>query len=129
MALASRVDHTMSQGPGLAATLGSHNRPGDPSGGILSANGELLWKMGGELAIVSIYVIGGACASVFAIKRVKLTFPAIYGGLMLVAGWFFSTLGARTSYLNFAAAVILLVFALLNYIRHSRKSGAARSGD
>ena len=38
-------------------------------------------KWGIEIAICSVYLVGGVCVFVFAIKREKPTFPAIYGSV------------------------------------------------
>jgi murein DD-endopeptidase MepM/ murein hydrolase activator NlpD len=98
-----------------------------PPGGFSEPEGDFFEKWGGEFALICIYAFGAACAFVFAIKRKKPTFPAIYGGLMLVAGWFFLSKGTRTSYLLLSIAVILLVFAIYRYIKQSRELTAANS--
>jgi murein DD-endopeptidase MepM/ murein hydrolase activator NlpD len=98
-----------------------------PPGGFSEPTANFFEKWGVEFVLISIYLVGGVCAFVFAIKRGKTKFPAIYGGLMLVAGWFFLSKGTSTSYIIFSMAVILIVFAISQYIKHSRKSTVANS--
>jgi murein DD-endopeptidase MepM/ murein hydrolase activator NlpD len=100
-----------------------------PPGGFSEPTGNFLEKWGVEIVICSIYVVGGVCAFVFAIKRKKSTFSAIYGGLMLVAGWILLNKGTRISYVLISMAALLLVFSIFQYIRHYRKLAAANSGD
>jgi murein DD-endopeptidase MepM/ murein hydrolase activator NlpD len=100
-----------------------------PPGGFPEPTGNFLEKWGIEIVFCSIYVVGGICAVVFAIKRKKFTFPAIYGGLMLVAGWFLLNKGTRISSVVFSMAALLLLFSIFQYMRHSRNLTAANSGD
>ena len=92
-----------------------------PPGGFPEPTAGLLEKWGVELAFISVYLFGGASTLVFAIRKNKPIVPVIYGGLMIVGGWVLFSKGTRISYALFSMAVLLLVFAIFQYIRHSKK--------
>jgi len=90
-------------------------------GGFLEPAAGLFEKWGAELAFISVYLFGGVCALVFAIRKNNLISPVIYGGFMIVGGWVLFNKGTRISYALFSIAVLLLVFAIFQYVHHSRK--------
>lgn len=100
-----------------------------PPGGFLEPTGSFFEKWGVEFVFVSIYVIGGVIAFLFAIRRNRPALLATYGGFMLVAGWLFLNKATRVSYVLFTMAVILLVFAVIQHTRLSRRVTAVPSGD
>jgi murein DD-endopeptidase MepM/ murein hydrolase activator NlpD len=100
-----------------------------PPGGFPEPKGNFIEKWGVEFVLCSIYLVGAVCAFVFTVKRKKPTFSAIYGGLLLVTGWILLNKGSGMSYVLFSVAVILLVFAIFQYVRHSRILTAATSDD
>ena len=100
-----------------------------PPEGFSEPAAGLLEKWGVELFLVGIYLFGGASVLVFAVRKNNFIVPAIYGGLMIVGGWILFSKGTRVSYALFPMAVLLLVFAIFQYIRHSRKLPKANHGD
>ncbi len=99
-----------------------------PPGGFPESPAGLLEKWGVELAFISVYVFGGTCTLVFALKKNKPMALVMYGSLMIVAGWVLSSKGTRISYVLFPMAVIALGFAAFQYIRRFRKSPTAHYG-
>ena len=91
-----------------------------PPGGFPKPAAGLLEKWGVELAFTSVYLIGGASALVYSIRKNKPIGPLIYGGLMIVGGWILFSKGTRISYVLFSMAVLLLVFAFIQFIRRSK---------
>jgi len=91
-----------------------------PTGGFTEPAAGLLEKWGVELAFISVYLIGGACMLVIAIRKSNFIIPVIYGGLMIVAGWVLFNKGTRISYALFSMAVLSLVFASFQYFRLRR---------
>jgi hypothetical protein len=91
-----------------------------PAGGFPEPPASLLEKWRVELAFISIYLIGGACALVYAIIKNKTIVPVIYGGLMIVAGVVLFNKGTRISYVLFSMAIIALGFAIFLYFRSTR---------
>jgi hypothetical protein len=100
-----------------------------PPGGFPEPRAGLLEKWGIELVFMSIYVFGGACIVVFAIRKNRPAIALLYGGLMLVAGWVLYNKGTRISHVLFSMAVFLFMFAIFQYTRLHRKLSTASRGD
>ena len=100
-----------------------------PPGGFPEPKAGFLEKWGVELGLAAVYMFGGVCVLVFALRRNRPILPALYGGIMVVAGWVFMSKGIRISYALFSMAVLLLVFAIFQYVRRSRGLTAANHGD
>jgi len=98
-----------------------------PPGGFVEPAAGLFEKWGVELVLVSVYLVGGICVFIVALAKNTARFPAIYGSLMIVAGWVLSRKGMRISYVLFSMAALLLGFAIFQYIRHSRKLPAGKA--
>ena len=98
-----------------------------PPGGFPEPAAGFFEKWGVELILIGIYLVGGVCVFIFAIAKNAARFPAIYGSLMIVAGWVMSRKGTRISYVLFSMAALLLGLAIFQYIRHSRKSPAGKA--
>jgi murein DD-endopeptidase MepM/ murein hydrolase activator NlpD len=92
-----------------------------PPGGFPEPAARLLEKWGVELAFISVYLIGGAWALIFAIRKSNPIIPVIYGGFMIVAGWVLFNKGTRISYALFSMAVLSLGFAIFQYIHKFEK--------
>jgi len=93
-----------------------------PPGGFPEPRAGLIDKWGVEIALVSVYIIGGVCVVVSSIKKNSAVLPAVFGGIMIIAGWVFSTKATRISYGLYTMAALLIAFAILQYVRHSKKS-------
>lgn len=78
-----------------------------PEGGFRSPEGGLLEIWGHELALVSVYLIGGACVLVFAIRRKKPRLLLLASGVTLVAGWLFRNRGLQLSWVVLAVGAVL----------------------
>jgi len=92
-----------------------------PTGGFPEPKAGLIEKWGVELALISVYVIGGVCVVVSSIKKYNAVLPAVFGSLMIVAGWVFSTKATRINYGLYSMAVLLIAFAIFQYVRKSKK--------
>lgn len=92
-----------------------------PSSGFAAAKVGLFEQWGVELALVSVYVVGGTCMLIFAIKKKNFVIPLISGGLMIAAGWIFSSKGTRINYVLYSLAALLIGCALFLYFRNARK--------
>jgi murein DD-endopeptidase MepM/ murein hydrolase activator NlpD len=83
-----------------------------PQGGYPGPAAGVLEKWGVELAFISLYLLGGVVALVGALKKKNLALPALYGGLLIVAGWVLFNKGTRISYALFSMAILSLGFAI-----------------
>ena len=99
-----------------------------PPGGFPEQPAGLLEKWGVELGLGSLYVFGGTCALVFALKKDKPTVLVMYGSLMIVAGWVLSSKGTRVSYALFLMAALTLGVVAFQCTRRSKKSPPAHHG-
>jgi hypothetical protein len=75
-----------------------------------------------DLLLTGIYVIGGACMLIFAVKKNKPFVLVISSIALLVAGWIFFTKGMIMSYGLFTMAVLLMVVGIYKLIRRSIKN-------
>jgi murein DD-endopeptidase MepM/ murein hydrolase activator NlpD len=99
-----------------------------PAGGYPEPAGGFLSVWGLELLFTAVYVFGGACMLVFAIKRDK-PFVLVMSGLApLAAGWIFRTKGAKMAYVLFGMSVLYLAFGIYWSIRRLRDRRAATLG-
>jgi len=96
-----------------------------PPGGFPILQTGLFEKWGAEILFIGIYWFGGICVLVVALRKKNYIFPAIGGFFLTVAGWVFSGKGAILSYAIFFMAILLFVFAIVQYVRHSKKLGTA----
>jgi len=55
-------------------------------------------------------------------EEYKNAFPAVCGGMMIIAGWVFSSKGTRISYGLYSMAALMITFGILQYVRHSKES-------
>ena len=69
-------------------------------------------KWGLELLVTGMYLFGGICMLVYAIKKNKPFALIVYGVVFLVAGWIFYSKGMRASYVLFTVGILLLVFGI-----------------
>ncbi len=97
-----------------------------PLGGFPEPAAGLLEKWGVELAIISVYLLGGASVLVYSLRKNKPRLLVINGGLLIVAGWIFSSKGTSLSYALFGMAVCLLIFGAYQLIRISKKQPAVK---
>jgi len=93
-----------------------------PPGGFTAPKAGLIEKWGVELALVSVYVFGGVWVVVSSIKKNNAILPAVCGGMMIIAGWVFSSKGTRISYGLYSMAALMITFGILQYVRHSKES-------
>ena len=72
-----------------------------------------------DILFTGIYVIGGACMFVFAVKQNKPFVLVISSIALLAAGWIFITKGMIMSYLLFAMAVLFMVTGMYKMVRYN----------
>ncbi len=87
-----------------------------PAGGFLAR-----WWI--ELLFGGLYLFGGLCTLVFAIKKDKPFVLVLYGGMLLAAGWYFHSDGWRMSYALFAIAILMAALGVYRTIRRFSESG------
>jgi murein DD-endopeptidase MepM/ murein hydrolase activator NlpD len=92
-----------------------------PAGGFPAPRAGLLEKWGVELALTLVYLVGAGCALVFAVRRNRPILLALCAGSMIVAGWILFSKGTIVSYALFCMAVLSLVVAISQYVRHLRR--------
>jgi len=94
-----------------------------PAGGFPNPEAGFLEIWRNELLIASIYIIGGVCMLVIAIKKDKPFVPVIFGVILFAAGFLFATRKRLVvSYAVFAVAAISLAVGIYKVIRRSRKT-------
>jgi len=124
VALAGWVDKALSLGPGLAATLGDHHlitSQDIPVGGFPEPAVGFLVIWGLELLLTGVYLFGGACMLVFAIRRNKPFLLVLSGVVLIAAGWIFFSKGMTMSYVLFSTAVLCSAIGIYKLIRRSRE--------
>ena len=98
-----------------------------PVGGFPEPAAGFVAKWGLELLFTGVYLLGGVCVLVFAIRKNKPFLLVINGGLLIVAGWIFYSKGMKMSYTLFAIAVLFLVIGIYKFIRRSTKMRGTQS--
>jgi len=68
-----------------------------PGGGFPEPASGFVAKWGLELLFTGIYLLGGACMLVYAIRQDRPLIPVVSGGALTAAGWIFHGRGARAS--------------------------------
>ena len=88
-----------------------------PAGGFPepAAGFVLIW--GFELLFAGVYLFGGACVLVFAIRRNKPLVLVLSGVVMAAAGWIFHAKRGKLSFVLFAMAIILAAIGIYRYQR------------
>lgn len=87
-----------------------------PAGGFTKPPVSFLARWGNELLFGSIYLIGGVCAMLFAIRKEKAWFSIIYGLFLLVPGYIFLSRGLMVSYALFLLGVFMAGFGIYHTI-------------
>jgi murein DD-endopeptidase MepM/ murein hydrolase activator NlpD len=100
-----------------------------PAGGYPEPPVGFLSVWGLELLFTSMYVFGGACMLVFAIKQDKPFVLVMSGFVPLAAGWILRSKGAKMGYALFAMSVLYLAFGIYWSIRRLRDRRAATHGN
>jgi murein DD-endopeptidase MepM/ murein hydrolase activator NlpD len=98
-----------------------------PVGGFPEPAAGLVAKWGLELLFTGIYLFGGACMLVFAIKKNKPFVLIMTGGFLIVAGWIFYNKGTKMSYVIFIMAVLFSAIGIYKTIRRSIKMPRTQS--
>lgn len=98
-----------------------------PAGGFPEPASGFVAKWGIELLFTGIYLFGGACMLVFAIRKNKPYVLVITGGLMIIAGWIFYNKGTKMSYALFAMAILFSAIGIYRFIRCSIKIPCTQS--
>jgi murein DD-endopeptidase MepM/ murein hydrolase activator NlpD len=91
-------------------------------GGFQAPAGGLLEKWGMELFLAGIYLTGGVCVLIYALRRDKPLVLIVYGLLLTVAGLLVNNRGSNLSLMLLAMAVLFLALGLYKIIRQSRKT-------
>jgi len=98
-----------------------------PAGGFTEPASVFVTKWGLELLFAGIYLFGGMCMLVYAIKQDKPLVPVISGGVLAAAGWIFNRKGARMSTALFAMAALLAAIGIYRLARRATKGPRSRS--
>ena len=69
-------------------------------------------KWGLELLFTGIYLFGGICMLVYAIKKNKPFVLIVYGVVFLAAGWIFYNKGMWASHALLIVGILVLVFGI-----------------
>jgi murein DD-endopeptidase MepM/ murein hydrolase activator NlpD len=94
-----------------------------PVGGFPEPTSGFMAIWGIELLLAAIYLFGGGCMLVFAIRKNKPTALVIYGVVMTAAGWYFYSKGWIMSYALFAMAILLSAIWIYHLVFKVRKQG------
>jgi len=92
-----------------------------PAGGFTGPASVFVAKWGLELLFTGIYLFGGACMLVYAIRQDRPLVPVISGGVLAAAGWIFYRRGAKMSIALFAMAVLLAAIGIYRLIRREKR--------
>ena len=92
-----------------------------PVGGFPEPAAGFVAKWGVELLLTGVYLFGGACMLVFAIRKSKPFLLVFSGGILTAAGWIFYSKGTKMSYVLFAVAVLFSAIGIHRFIRLSTK--------
>jgi len=90
-----------------------------PAGGFAGPSVGLLTVWWPELLFAGIYLIGGVCMLVFAIRKDKHVVLVLSGFVLAAAGWIFYQKGTRLSYALFAMAALLIATEIYRLLRRS----------
>ena len=69
-------------------------------------------KWGLELLFTGIYLFGGICMLIYAIKKNKPFVLILSGVILIAAGWIFYSKGMRASYVLLIVGILVLVFGI-----------------
>ena len=83
-----------------------------PVGGFPEPAGGFVAKWGLELLFTGIYLFGGICMLIYAIKKNKPFVLILSGVILIAAGWIFYSKGMRASYVLLIVGILLLVFGI-----------------
>ena len=92
----------------------------EPAAGFVA-----IW--GVELLFIGIYLFGGVCMLILAIRKNKPFVLVITGGLLIVAGWIFYSKGTKMSYTLFAMAILFSAIGIYRFIRRSTKGSRTQA--
>jgi len=92
-----------------------------PVGGFPEPAVGFLVIWGLELLLTGVYLFGGACMLVFAIRRNKPFLLVLSGVVLIAAGWIFFSKGMTMSYVLFSTAVLCSAIGIYKLIRRSRE--------
>ena len=98
-----------------------------PVGGFPEPAAEFVAKWGLELLFTGVYLFGGTCMLVFAIRKNKPFVLVLSGATLIAAGWIFYNKGTKMSYVLFAMAVLLSAIGIYRFIRRSTKMPRTQS--
>ena len=76
-------------------------------------------KWGIEVLFAGIYLFGGACVLVYAIRRGKPIVLVVNAILLIAVAWVFSSKGMRLRDVTLAMAVLLLAAGIHQLVRRS----------
>jgi hypothetical protein len=88
-----------------------------PPGGFTAPEMDFLDTWGGELMVMSLYIIGGASSVYFASRSKKYTLLILYGAIAIAAGCIMNSKGMYASLVLVAVGILLLGFGLYNYVQ------------
>ena len=91
------------------------------AGGFPEPAAGFVAKWGVELLLIGIYLFGGVCMLVFAIRKNKTYVLVPFGVILLAAGWIFYNKGTKMSYALFAMAILFSTIGIYRFIRYSIK--------
>ena len=83
-----------------------------PVGGFPEPEAGFVVIWGLELLFTGIYLFGGVCMLVFAIRKNKPFVLVLSGVTLIAAGWIFYSKGMRASYVLLTVGILLLVFGI-----------------
>jgi hypothetical protein len=98
-----------------------------PVGGFPEPASGFVAKWGIELLFTGIYLFGGICMLVFAIRKNKPFVLVFSGGTLIAAGWYFYSKGTKLSYALFAMAALFSALGIYRFIRRSTKMPRTQS--
>ena len=97
-----------------------------PVGGYPEPAPAFLVVWGSELLLTGIYLFGGVCMLVFAIRKDKPFFLVFPGVILIAAGWIFYSKGMVRTYTLPAIGILLLVLGIYKSVRRSTRMPPAR---
>jgi len=93
-----------------------------PPAGALVPSAGLVETWGVELGLAGAYLAGAVASAVLGLRKQNPILPGLYGVMMFAVGWLMQVKGTRISWVLFATAGVLLVLALVLYLKRSRES-------